>query len=83
MLTSERLPQFDRKTLFAVLVKAVFKVDASAFVVPAEKKEVFRIFDFVGEKRHDVFDILFTAIDVISQEEIIRFWGKTSVLKES
>ena len=35
------------------VVKSVNPVDTGAFMIPTENEEVFRVFDFVGEKQAD------------------------------
>lgn len=79
----EGFPESDVVTSLAFIVKSIYAVDGCAFVVPAEEKEVFWVFDFVGEKEADGLEGLLAAIDVITEEEIIGFWWEASVFEES
>ena len=67
-LTRKGLPQFNGEPLLAVFVEAVSKVDAGAFVIASKQEEVFRIFDLVGEKSDDVFQVLFASVNVVAKE---------------
>ncbi len=55
-----------RERPLTFVVESVDSVDAGAFVVAAEKEEVFGVLDLVGEQQTDRFQRLFTAVDVIA-----------------
>lgn len=43
------LPQLDGKSTTAFVVKAVYPIDAGAFMVATQNEEIFGILDLVGE----------------------------------
>lgn len=65
------------------IVKAVYPVDTGTFVITAENEEVFGIFDLVREEEADGFQRLFPSVYIVSEEQIVCFWRKPSVLEES
>lgn len=52
-------------------------------MVAAEEEDAIGVFYFEGEEKTDCFDSLASAIDIISEEEVGRFWGESSVLEEA
>ena len=81
--TREGLPQFNGEPLLAVFVEAVGKVDAGALVIASEQEEVFRIFDLVGEKSDDIFQVLFASVYIVSKEKVVGLGRESSVLKQT
>lgn len=51
-------------------------------MVPPEQEEILRIFDFVGEQQTDCLQRLFTAINVVAQEQVVRFGREATVFEE-
>ena len=49
------LPHFDRETSTTLIVKTIDAIDAGAFVIPAEQKEIFGVFDFVSKQKTNHF----------------------------
>lgn len=52
-------------------------------MIPAKNEKVLGILDFICQKQANSFERLFTTIDVITKEEVIRFWGETTVFEEA
>lgn len=52
-------------------------------MVTAKQEEVFRIFDFVRKEQANGLQWLLATIDIIAQEQVVRFGRKASVLKQS
>lgn len=77
------LPKLDVITTLALVVETVDTVNGRTFVVSSENKEVFWIFDFIGQKQADGFKRLFTSVNVVAKEKVVGFWGESSVLKQS
>lgn len=69
--------------LLTLIVEPVYPVDAGALMVAPQQEEVFRILDLVSQEETDCFQRLFTSINVIAQEQVVRFWWETTVLKET
>ena len=68
--------------VLTLVVEAVDAVDGGALVVATQQKEVFWVFDLVGQQQTDGLQRLLPSIHVISQEEIVRLRRKTTVLKQ-
>jgi len=64
------------------IIKAVYPVDTSAFMVPSQYEEVFGVFDLVRKEQTDGFEGLFTAIYVVAKKEIVCFRREAAVLEE-
>lgn len=79
----ERLPQLDVIPPLALVVEPVDPVDRRAFVVPTQDEEVFGILDLVREEKADGFERLLAAVDIVSEEEVVGFWGETAVFEEA
>ena len=51
-------------------------------MVASEHKEIFWIFNFVCKHEADGFDGLFSAVDIVAEEEIVGLSGKSCVFEE-
>jgi hypothetical protein len=65
------------------VIKAIYPVDACAFMVPSQDEEVFRVFDLVREEQTDRLEGLFTSVYVVAKEKVICFWREAAVFEES
>lgn len=65
------------------IIKTVYPVDASAFVVASQDEEVFGVFDLVGEEEADCLKGLFSPVDVVTKEEVVCFWREAAILEQS
>lgn len=79
----EGLPQLDVVSPFALVVEAIDAVDRRALVVATQNEEVFGILDLVGEQQADGLQRLLSAIDVVSEEQIVCFRGEAAVLEQT
>ena len=79
----ERLPKLDTKASLTLVIEAVNAVNRRAFMVTTENKEILWVFDLVRQQEADRFQTLFTAVDVITEEDVIRLWWEASVLEQS
>jgi hypothetical protein len=52
-------------------------------VVATQDEEVLGVLDFVRQEQADCLQGLLAAINVVAQEEIVRFWGEASVLEQT
>jgi hypothetical protein len=52
-------------------------------VVPSQDEEVLGILDLVREQQADRLERLLATIDVVAQEQVIRFWGKAAVFEQT
>ena len=68
---TELLPHLNREPATTLVVKAVNSVDTGALVVATQQEKVFWILDFVGKKKTNNFQRLLSAVDIVSQEEIV------------
>lgn len=51
-------------------------------MIATQQEEVFGVFDLVGEKQTDGLQRLLPSVYVVSQEQVVAFWGEASVFKE-
>lgn len=79
----ERLPQLDVVPPLALVVEAIDTVDGRALVVTAQDEEVFGVLDLVGKEKANRLERLLATVDVITEEEVVGFWGKTTVFEEA
>lgn len=77
---TELFPDFDRVAATAFIVESVYAVDARTFVISSEDEKVFGVLDFVGEEKAYDFDGLFSAVDVVSQEEIVGLYSVQTMI---
>ena len=68
-------------TLCTFIVKAIESIDAGTLMVASEEKEVFGVFDFVGQEKHNAFDGLLASIDIIPNEKIVVLAREPPVFK--
>jgi hypothetical protein len=66
-----------------LIIEAVDPVDARALVVASKYKEVFRVFDLVGQQQANSLERLFSTVHVVAEEEIISFGREPAVLKQT
>ena len=59
-------PEFKRVTPLALVVKSVDSVDRAALMIATEQKEVFRVFDLVGEQKTNNLQILLAAVNIVA-----------------
>lgn len=79
----ERLPQLDVVASLALVVEAVDAVDRGAFVVASQQEEVLGVFDLVGQQQADSLQRLLPSVHIVTQEQVVGLWGKSSVLKQA
>ena len=77
------LPQLDIVTPLTLVVEAVDAVDGRALVVAAQHEEVLRVLDLVCEQQADGLERLLAAIDVVAEEEVVRFGREAAVLEQA
>ena len=79
---SKGSPDSNMIPLPALVIKTIDTISSSTFMVSSQKKEVFRIFDLLCKQETNGFQGLLPIIDVITQEEIVSFWWKSSIIKQ-
>lgn len=52
-------------------------------MVAAQDEEVFRVLDLVREQKANSLQGLLATINVVTEEQVVGFWGETAVLKKS
>ena len=52
-------------------------------MVSSEDIDLFRVFDFKGKEETDGLYSLSSAIDIVSEEEIVGLWWEPSVFEQS
>lgn len=63
---SKDLPEPDVKPPFTFIIKSIYPVYRSAFMIPSQKEEVLWVFDFICKKKTYCFQALFTPIHIIA-----------------
>lgn len=79
----EFFPKLERIPSFALVIESVNTVNGAAFVVASQEEEVFRVLDLVCQKEANDFEVLLTAINIITQEQVVRLWREIADLKNS
>jgi len=65
------------------VVKAVNSVDGGTLVVAAKDEKVFRVLDLVCEEKTNRLERLFASIDIVTEKEVVCFWGKAAILEQA
>ena len=79
----ELLPDADTVSSLALIVEAIDSVDLCTLVISSQQEKVFRVLDLVAEEKHNRFDRLFPAVDVVTEEQVVGFGRETTILKDS
>lgn len=51
-------------------------------MVSPQHEEILRVFDLIGEHQANALDGLFSPIDVIPQEQVVRISRESSILEQ-
>lgn len=65
---SEHLPKLDIEPSLAFVIETIDSVDRSTLVVASKQEEVLWVLDFVGQEQADSLDVVFSTVNVVSQE---------------
>jgi hypothetical protein len=79
----EGLPELNVVSPLALIVKAVDAVDGGALVVAAKHEEVLGVLDLVRKQQADSLQRLLAAIDIVTEEEVVRFGWEAAVLEQT
>ena len=52
-------------------------------MVAPQDEEVLGVLDFVGEQEPDGLEGLLAAVDVVPEEEVVCFWWKSTIFKQT
>jgi len=52
-------------------------------VVAAKDEKVFGVLDLVCEEKTNCLERLFASIDIVAEKEVVCFWGKAAILKQT
>jgi hypothetical protein len=69
------LPHLDREATAALIVESVNPIDSCALVVAAQKEKVLGVLDFVGKEETNNLERLLSAIDIVTQEQVVGLCG--------
>lgn len=67
----EYLPELDIVSPFTLIVESINAVHRCTFVVASQEEEVLWVLDFVREEKANCFQALLSAINIISQEQVV------------
>jgi len=76
-------PELNVVSSLALIVESIDSVNTCTLVVSSQQEEVFRVFNFVGQKKANGLKRLLTSIHIVSQKQVVCFWRETSILKKS
>lgn len=51
-------------------------------MVSSQQKEVFWVFDLVGQQQADGLQGLFASVYIVPQEQVVALWRKAPIFKE-
>mmetsp|Transcript_119900 Transcript_119900/g.187270 ORF Transcript_119900/g.187270 Transcript_119900/m.187270 type:complete len:202 (-) Transcript_119900:79-684(-) len=80
---AELLPHLDVVAPLALIVEPVDPGDRCTFVVSSQLEKVFRVFRLVRKHQRDGFETLLTAIDVVTEEDIVALGWHSTILEEA
>ena len=80
---TEYPPESNRVSAFALIIEAVNTIDLGTFVVSTEQEKVLGILYFVAKQKANSLDRLFSAINVVTQEEIVGLGWEATILENS
>lgn len=80
---SECLPQLNVVSPLALVVKAIDAINRSTLMVAPENKKVFWVLNLICKEETDCLKRLFTPVHIITQEEVVGFRWKASILEET
>jgi len=69
---AELLPHLDGEPAAALVVEAVDAIDPRALVIAPEEEEVLGVLDLVREQEANDLERLLPAVDVVTQEQVVR-----------
>jgi hypothetical protein len=72
-----------RRNRRTFVIKAIDSIDTCTLVVTPQHKEVLRVLNFVGKQETYRLERLLTTVDIVSQEQVVRFWWEAAVLEQS
>jgi hypothetical protein len=79
----ENFPQFNGVSPLALIVKSVDPVDGRALVIASKQEEIFRVLDLVGKQQAYGLQGLFSAVNVVAQEEVVRIGWEAAILEKA
>lgn len=80
---TECLPQLDRITPFALVIKSIYAIDSRRLMIAPQYKKVIRILYLIAKEETNDLEGLFAPINIVSQEKVVRLWRKSPVFKEA
>ena len=69
-------------TRLTLIIEAIYSVNGGALVVSPQQKEVFWVFDLVGQQQADGLQGLFASVYVVPQEQVVALWWKAPIFKQ-
>jgi hypothetical protein len=69
--------------LGALLIEAELAIDVGTLMIPAKHEEILWIADFEGKQKAHRLNTLATSIDVVPEEQEVRFWWVLADLEDA
>ena len=68
------LPYFHAETTATFIIESIYAVNSCALMVSSQDEEIFRILDFVSEKKTDNLNRLLSTVNIVTKEKIVGLW---------
>jgi hypothetical protein len=79
----EGLPELNIIPPFTFIIETIDSVNAGTLVIAAQQEEVLWILNFVRKQQTDGLQGLLATVHIIPQKEVVGFWWKPTILKQS
>jgi hypothetical protein len=63
------------------VIKAIYPVNTSTFMIAPQNEKVFWVFYLVCEEKANCFQGLLPSVHIIAEEEVICLWWESAILK--
>jgi len=80
---AELLPHLNVVAPLALIIKPIDPGDGCTFVVSSQLEKVLWVFRLVRKHQRDGFETLLTAIDVVTEEDIVAIGWHSTILEEA
>lgn len=68
---------------FTFIIEAIDSVNGGRFVISSEQEEILGIFHFIRKHETDSLQTVLASVNIVAQKQIICFWWKSTVFKQS
>ena len=80
---AKSLPELHAEPTATLVIKAINAIDSGAFMISAQYKKVFGVFDLISKQEGHHLQRLLATVNVIAEKEVVGFRGETAILEET